>query len=364
MKFFQKVLQRAVQQDASDIHLKVGSPPYLRVDGQLFPQDSEALVPEMMDEILAVLLSDTQHKYFLKRGEIDLSYTEKGVGRFRVNVYRQRGNISVVLRRIKAKILSFDQLNLPEATLKFAEFMRGLVIITGTTGSGKSTTLAAIIDHINDHRQCHVVSIEDPIEYIHNDRKAVVSQREVTIDTESFGAALKSVMRQDPDVILIGEMRDLETFRAAISAAETGHLVFSTLHTTNVMQTIDRIIDLYPSNEQDQIRAQLSINLRAIMCMRLMARADGTGRVPACEIMFMTPGARKLIKDNRVNQLPTAIQQSREDGSQSFNDSLYQLIKNRFITVDDGMLASDNPEELNMMIQGIRLSQSRGGIFR
>ena len=361
---FVKLLQRAVQKDASDIHLKSGSQPYLRIDGEMTQTGMDPIQAEGLSQILDLILSDEQKKYFSRRGEIDLSFTEKGVGRFRVNVFRQRGTVSVVMRRIKTKILSFDQLHLPPVTVRFATMQRGLVIITGTTGSGKSTTLASIVDYINDHRRCHVVTIEDPIEYIHNDRKAVINQREITIDTENFASALKAVMRQDPDVILVGEMRDLETFMAAISAAETGHLVFSTLHTTNVLQTVDRIIDLFPSNQHDQVRSALAINLRAMMCMRLLPRADGVGRVPACEILFNTPAARKLIKDNRIAQLEMAIQQGREEGMQSFNDSLYDLIRTGLITVDTGMEISDNPEDLNMLLQGIRLSSKRGGILK
>lgn len=361
---FIKLLQKAVQKDASDIHLKTGSPPYYRVDGEMTTEGGDTLNKEDMDNILHILLSKEQLVHFLKHGEVDLSYTEKGVGRFRVNVFRQRGTVSMVMRRIKTKILSFEQLYLPPQTVRFATMMRGLVLITGTTGSGKSTTLASVIDYINDHRRCHVVTIEDPIEYIHNDRKAVINQREIAIDTRDFSTALKAVMRQDPDVILVGEMRDLETFQAAISAAETGHLVFSTLHTTNVIQTIDRIIDLFPTSQHDQVRSQLAINLRALMCMRLLPRIDGGGRVPCCEILFTNPAVRALIKENRVNQLGMAIQQGRESGMQSFNDSLHELLKQKLIAEAVAMDMSDNPEELKMMLQGIRLSSKQGGLLR
>lgn len=360
---FMKLLQRAVQKDASDVHLKTGSQPYFRVDGELMAQEGEPIHREHMDGFLDELLTDEQKKFFSKRGEIDLSYTEKGVGRFRVNIFRQRGSVSIVMRRIKTKILNFEQLYLPPSVESFAKMQRGLILITGTTGSGKSTTLASIIDYINDNRRCHVVTIEDPIEYVHYDRMAVINQREITIDTQDFSSALRSMMRQDPDVILVGEMRDIETFQAAISAAETGHLVFSTLHTTNAMQTVDRIVDLYPSNQHDQVRSALAINLRAIMCMRLLPRKDGGGRVPVCEIMFNTPSVRKLVKDNRVAQIPVAIQQGREAGMQTFNDSLYDLTRKGLISLDVALEASDNPEELQMLIAGIRLSSSRGGIL-
>jgi len=360
---FVRLLQRAVQKDASDIHMKTGSPPYFRVDGVLAPQNEDALQAEDIDAVLGIVLNDAQQGYFDKRGEIDLAFTEKGVGRFRVNVFRQRGTVSLVMRRIKTRILTFDQLHLPKAIVRMANLTRGLVLITGTTGSGKSTTLAAMVEHINAHRKCHVVTIEDPVEYLHTDREAVINQREINIDTKDFSSALRSVMRQDPDVILVGEMRDIETFQAAISAAETGHLVFSTLHTTNVMMTIDRIIDLFPSNQHDQVRSQLSLNLRATMSMRLLPRKDGKGRVPACEVMFATPVVRMLIKDNRVAQIEAAIHQGREEGMQTFNDSLYDLIKRDFISQEVGMDYSDNPDELQMLLQGIRLSTKRGGIL-
>ncbi len=361
---FIKILQKAVQMDASDIHLKTSGPPVLRIDGIVEPQGDQPMTAEDIDAVVDILLTEGQKRLFLKRGEIDLAFNEKGVGRFRVNVFRQRGTVSIVMRRIKTKILNFDQLNLPTAVERLARTFRGLVLVTGTTGSGKSTTLAAIIDFINTFRKCHIVTIEDPIEFVHNDKRAIINQREVTIDTQDFSSAMKVVMRQDPDVILVGEMRDLETFQAAVSAAETGHLVYSTLHTTNAMQTIDRILDLFPSNQQDQVRSQLSLNLAAIMSLRLIQRADGNGRVPAVELLFATPSVRKLIKENRIAQLEQAIQQGREDGMQSFNDSLYELVQNKLVNIEEAMNISSNPEELNMMLQGIRLSSKRGGILK
>jgi twitching motility protein PilT len=360
---FNKILYGSVQKDASDIHMKTGSPVYYRVDGQLFSQGGTPLGSEDIETVLGLMLGSSQLARFKKRGEVDLAYTQKGIGRFRVNVFRQRGGVSIVMRRIKTKILNFEQLHLPTGVESFADMSRGLVLITGTTGSGKSTTLAAVIDAINASRRCHIVTVEDPIEYLHQDKLAVVNQREINIDTQSFSAALTAAMRQDPDVILVGEMRDLETFQAAISATETGHLVFSTLHTSNVMQTIDRIIDLFPANQHDQIRSQLSLNLRAILCQRLLPRADGTGRVPCCELAVVTPAVRKLIKENRITQIEIAIQQGREEGMQTFNDSLYGLLKARLITLETALGMSDNPEELNMMLKGINLNQKRGGIL-
>jgi twitching motility protein PilT len=343
--------------------MKSGSPVYYRVDGELMPQEGPPLSTEDIESVIGIMLGGSQQARFKKRGEVDLAYTQKGIGRFRVNAFRQRGAVSVVMRRIKTKILNYEQLHLPMGVERFADMSRGLILITGTTGSGKSTTLATIIDSINSSRRCHIVTIEDPIEYLHQDKMAVVNQREISIDTMNFSSALKSAMRQDPDVILVGEMRDLETFQAAISAAETGHLVFSTLHTSNVMQTIDRIVDLFPPNQHDQIRSQLSLNVKAILCQRLLPRADGVGRVPCCELAFVTPAVRKLIKENRSIQIELAIQQGREEGMQTFNDSLYSLVKAKLITLDVAMSISDNSEELNMMLQGINLNQKRGGIL-
>lgn len=361
---FIKLLQRAIQKDASDIHLKTDSPPFFRVDGDMRRQPDDPIVQEQMEAIVTMMLSDEQLKQFLRKGEIDLSFSQKGVGRFRVNMFRQRGTVSLVMRRIKTKILDFKQLHLPDSVERFAQMVRGLVLITGTTGSGKSTTLASMIDYINDTRRCHIITVEDPIEYVHQDKQSVVNQREVSIDTADFQTALRAAMREDPDVILIGEMRDVETFQAAVTASETGHLVFSTLHTTNVIQTIDRIVDLFPTTQQDQVRSALATQLRAIMCMRLLPRADGNGRVPACELMFVNSAVRALIRENRVNMLGVAIQQGRESGMQTFNDSLCSLIKKGLISNDIGMEASDNPEELSMMMQGITLGSMRGGILR
>jgi twitching motility protein PilT len=361
---FLKLLQKAVQADASDLHLKTGSVPYFRVDGSILPQEGDVLGRETMEGFARVVTNEEQYKQLMKRGEVDLAFHEKGLGRFRVNAFRQRGTLSFVMRRIKSKIPSFDQLDLPHSVLRFAELQRGMCLVTGTTGSGKSTTLASIVDYINQNRRCHIVTIEDPIEYVHPDKLAVVNQREINIDTMDFASALKAVMRQDPDVILVGEMRDVETFGAAISAAETGHLVFSTLHTTNVMQTVDRIIDLFPSNQHDQVRSALATQLKAIMCMRLLPRAGGLGRVPTCEVMFMNSAIKVLIKENRIAQIPMAIQQGAEAGMQSFNDSLHGLIKRGLIAEAVGMEASDNAEELKMMLQGINLSSRRGGILR
>ncbi|MFA6240615.1 MAG: type IV pilus twitching motility protein PilT [Candidatus Hydrogenedentales bacterium] len=362
MTLLQQLLQRAVEKNASDIHIKTGRPPCFRIDGEMVPR-KRAMSAEDVDGILSCMLTESQKATLRRRGEVDLAHQDPDFGRFRVNAFRQRGSISVVMRRIKNDIPNFEELHLPSAVERFTHLARGLVLITGTTGSGKSTTLAAVIDYINATRKCHIVTVEDPIEYTHKDKLSVVNQREVRIDTESFSTALRAAMRQDPDVILVGEMRDLDTFQAAITASETGHLVFSTLHTADVMQTIDRIVDLFPSNQQDQVRSQLSLNLKAIMCQRLLPRASGVGRVPACEVMFNTPAVQKLIKDNRINKIPLAVQQGREEGMQSFNDSLYSLIKGKLITQETATDVSDNSAELQLMLQGIKLGQMRGGLL-
>lgn len=362
MSLIEQLLQRAIDKDASDVHIKCDGPPYFRVDGELVPRKRDISTAEVQS-IIDELLNAKQKEHLEEHGEVDLAYSHPRLGRFRVNIFHQRGTNSMVMRRIKSVIPGFEELHLPPAIERLTRLHRGLVLITGTTGSGKSTSLASIIDYINERRKCHIVTIEDPIEYTHRDKQGVVNQREINIDTTSFSSALRAVMRQDPDVILVGEMRDLDTFQAAISATETGHLVFTTLHTTNAMQTVDRIVDLFPTNQQDQVRSQLSMNLKAIVCQRLLPRASGTGRVPACEVLYVSPGVQKLIKENRLDKIPTAIQQGREDGSQSFNDSLYALIKAKLITLEVAVEVSDNPAQLNLMMQGITLAQMRGGIL-
>jgi twitching motility protein PilT len=360
----EKLLGYAVKHGASDVHLTVGSPPACRIDGtirfigddHLSPDDTLRFAREMMD--------DKKFDHFEECGDMDLAHSVPGLGRFRVNCLMQRGSAGVVMRHVKAKVPNFDDLHLPPGFNDIANLPRGMVLITGTTGSGKSTSLAAVIDKINQEKRLHVVTLEDPIEFLYVNKKSIISQREIGIDTNDFTTALRAAMREDPDVILIGEMRDGETFQACISAAETGHLVFSTLHTTNVMLTIDRILDLFPSDQQDQVRSQLSLQLRATVAQRLIPTKDGNGRVPACEVMFMNPGIASLIKENNVKQIPNAIAGGTEDNMQTFNMSLASHIKGGLITEEEGMWWSDNPEELKMNLQGIFLSQGRGGILK
>lgn len=360
----QKILSYAIKNGASDIHLTVGSPPAVRIDGVIRFIEADNLTPDMTEEYAREIMNERQWHTFEESGDMDVAHGVAGLGRFRVNILRQRGSIGIVMRHVKSKILDFNTLHLPPAMEKIADLARGLVLITGTTGSGKSTTLASLIDWINQRKRFHIVTLEDPIEFLHQNKKSIITQREMHIDTMDFSKALRAAMREDPDVILVGEMRDAETFQAAISAAETGHLVFSTLHTTNVMLTIDRILDMFPANMHHQVRSQLALQVRACVSQRLIIGADGKGRVPAVEIMFTNPGIQQLIRENELKQIPVALVAGQEAGMQTFNMSLARHIKAGLIKEEDAMWNSDNPEELKMNLQGIYLSQSRGGILK
>ena len=358
------ILEDAVARGASDVHLAVGSPPAYRIDGQIVFVGDGTLKPDDTSEVIKQFMAPHQRQDFETQSEYDLAVSISGVGRFRTNVFRQRGVVGVVFRHVRGNIRNFEELNLPPVMEQIAQLRRGLVLITGTTGSGKSTTLASAVDHINRTRQCHILTLEDPIEFLHTNNKSIVTQREIAIDTQDFMGALRSALREDPDVILIGEMRDTETFQAAISAAETGHLVFSTLHTTNVMMTIDRIVDLFPSTQHDQVRAALAMQLKASVAMRLLPKKDEDGRVPAVEVMLANPAIAGLIRDNNIRRIPTAVLSGKEEGMQSFNMSLADLVKKELVDEEEAMLWSDNPEELRMNLQGIFLSQhTRGGIL-
>lgn len=359
------VLSYALEHGASDVHLKSGRPPAMRVDGRLQFTKYDTLTRADMLQILETILGPEGRDRFLHTGDADHALAMPGVGRYRVNCFRQRGTVAVILRYVKSKIPTFSELNLPiKAMERIVSLPRGLVLITGTTSSGKSTTLAALLDRINEEREGHIVTLEDPIEYPHADKKCSVCQREVSIDTKDFKTGLRALMREDPNVILIGEMRDVETFQTCIGAAETGHLVLSTLHTTNVMMTIDRILDLFPANQQDQIRSQLALQLQAVVSQRLLPMAGGKGRVPAVEVMFNNPGIALLIRDNEIRQIPTAIAAGVDVGMQSFNRCLTDLVRRRMIDEDVAEWASDNPEELKMNLQGIFTSRDRGGILK
>jgi twitching motility protein PilT len=358
------ILTFAVKNGASDVHLTVGSPPAVRIDGTIRFLEGDMLTPRDTLAFLDEMLAADQKERFLRSGDFDIAYGVSGLGRFRVNMLRQRGSVGIIMRHVKGKVHDFRSLHLPPALEKISDMKRGLILITGTTGSGKSTTLASIIDWINQRYSYHIVTLEDPIEYLHTNKKSIITQREISIDTHDFQMALRAAMREDPDVILVGEMRDAETFQAAISAAETGHLVFSTMHTTNAMLTMDRILDMFPSTQHDQVRSQVALQLRACVAQRLLATAGGKGRIPAIEIMFNSPAIAALIRENNLKQIPLAISGGKEDGMQTFNMSLVGLVKQGLITEEEATFASDNADELKMNLQGIYLSQGRGGILK
>jgi twitching motility protein PilT len=337
----------------------------VRIHGEICFAGEIPLTQEHMLSYLDEMMTPAEKDDFLAIGDADLAFSMPDVGRFRVNCLKQRGTIAIIMRHVKGKIPDPNTLNLPmDAIRRVVNIRRGLVLVTGTTGSGKSTTLAGIIDLINRTRSEHIVTLEDPIEFLHEDQKSSVIQREVAIDTKDFKTALRALMREDPDVILIGEMRDHETFQACISASETGHLVFSTLHTTNAMLTIDRIMDLFPPDQQYQVRSQLALQLRVIIAQRLLPAADGAGRVPAVEVLFNNGTIAQIIRENNIKLIPGVIAGGKEDGMQTFNMSLADLCNRSIITEEDALTASDNPDELKMNMRGIFLSQGRGGILK
>ncbi len=353
------LLKIAVERKASDIHLKVGSHPIIRVDGQLEPlQDLKRLMQEDTVAMAFSIMNARQKQRFKEELEIDIAYSVPGLGRFRCAIFQQRGSVGLVLRVIPARIFSIRELMLPTVLERISEEGRGLVLCTGTTGSGKSTTLAAMIDHINSGRSEHVITVEDPIEFLHRDKRSLVNQREIDVDTRAFAGALRSALRQDPDVILVGEMRDYETIETALLAAETGHLVFSTLHTLDATETINRIISVFPPHHQKQIRIQLSQVLKAIVSLRLVPRADGIGRVPAVEVLVTTPYIRECIENKEKTKFireQIALGTS-QYGMQTFDQSLFQLYKNGLITLDEALRRASNPDEFRLKIQGVQFT--------
>ncbi|HEY1250338.1 MAG TPA: type IV pilus twitching motility protein PilT [Thermoanaerobaculia bacterium] len=351
------LLKIAVERKASDLHLKVGAFPIIRVDGTLIPlADMRRLMQEDTIAMAFSIMSARQKEKFKNNFEIDIAYNVPNLGRFRCNIFQQRGTVGLVLRVIPAKILSIKELLLPPVLEKICQEQRGLVLCTGTTGSGKSTSLAAMIDHINATRNEHVMTVEDPIEFLHRDKKSIVNQREVDVDTKGFSLALRSALRQDPDVILVGEMRDYETIETALTAAETGHLVFSTLHTLDATETINRIIAVFPPHQQKQIRLQLGAVLKAVISLRLMPRADGLGRVPAAEVLIRTNYVRECIENKeKTKYIKDAIQQGTSQyGMQTFDQSLYSLYKSGLITLEEALKRATNPNEFKLKIQGIQ----------
>jgi twitching motility protein PilT len=345
------MLKQTVELQGSDLHLSIGSPPQVRVHGELQRLDYPDLTPTETKSLSYAVLTDAQKKRFEEQLELDFSFGIRGVARFRCNMFNQRGAVGAVYRQIPERIRPFEELGLPAVLAKMAERPRGLVLVTGPTGSGKSTTLAAMIDKINAERHGHILTVEDPIEYLHQHKKCLINQRELHSDTHSFTAALRAALREDPDVVLIGEMRDLETVESALRIAETGHLTFGTLHTNSASSTINRIIDVFPSHQQSQIRTQLSLVIEGIVCQALLPRADGKGRVVSLEILVPTAGIRNLIREDKVHQIYSAMQTGQEKlGMQTMNQSLATLYFRRLITLETAMQSSSNREELQEMI--------------
>jgi twitching motility protein PilT len=351
-----ELLRKAHALDASDLHIKVGSPPILRIYGELAPLTSEKkLSHEDATNIALAVMTPSQADIFKRKNDIDLASCP-GLGRFRCNVFMQRGTVGIVFRLIPMKIPTIDELMLPETIKKISMEQRGLILVTGTTGSGKSTTLAAMIDLINSHRTEHIITIEDPIEYLHRDKKSIINQREIGSDTESFSKALRQALRQDPDVILVGEMRDFETIQTSLVAAETGHLVLSTLHTIDATETVNRIITVFPPYQHKQVRMQLSSILKAIISMRLMPKADGKGRVPAVEVLVATATVKDCILDpDKTKTIPDAIQQGAiHYGMQTFDQSLFSLFKSGLITYEEALRRATNPDDFILKVKGIQ----------
>ena len=350
------LLAIVMERKASDLHLKVGNYPHLRIDGELVPLAEFARInPEDMLSMAFSMMNNRQKQKLKDTSELDLAYGVAGIGRFRVSIFQQRGNVGIVMRAIPTKIRSLDELNLPPVVDRICDESRGLVLVTGVTGSGKSTTLASMIDRINSSRAEHIITIEDPIEFLHRDKKGFVNQREVEVDTASFATALRGSLRQDPDVILVGEMRDQETIATALHAAETGHMVFSTLHTLDAVETINRIIAVFGPMEQKQIRLQLSATLRSIVSQRLVKRSDGPGRVPAVEVMISTAYIRECITvPEKTAQIRDLIAQGGSQyGMQTFDQSLFQLLKNGLISMETALENASNPDDFKLKISGV-----------
>lgn len=348
----ENLLEYVVKQDASDLHLTVGVPPMVRVDGSLHPVPGmPPLTAQEVEKLIFSVVDEVQKDILLKDMEVDFSFAFGDIARFRANAYHQKGNLGLALRLIPTKIRTIEDLGLPKIVNNFADFPRGLVLVTGPTGSGKSTTLAAMVDKINREKSLHIITVEDPIEYTHNHNKSVIEQREVHYDTRSFAAALRSVLREDPDVVLIGEMRDLETIAAAITIAETGHLVLATLHTNNAAQSVDRMIDVFPPHQQQQIRVQLSNILQAIVSQRLLP-AIGGGRIAAAEILVANPAVRNIIREGKTHQLDAVIQTGGEEGMQTMDKTLSSLVKTGKITLEQAKGFAIDVKELERLTHG------------
>ena len=357
------ILNVAVKGKASDVHLKAGVPPILRVHGSLVPiKNHERLAPDEIARAALRIMNDAQKEAFKNNHQIDLAYSVPGLGRFRVNVFQQRGAVGIVLRVIPIKIQTFEELNLPKVLETVANEMRGLVLVTGVTGSGKSTTLAAVLDYINNHKSCHVISAEDPIEFLHRDKRCIINQREIGVDAIGFSEALRGALRQDPDIIMVGEMRDLETIEIALTAAETGHLVLSTLHTIDALGTVNRIVSVFPPYQQKQIRIQLAGVIKAIISQRLMPTKDGHGRVPAVEIMVTTARIRECIEDKeKTKDIADAISKGYTTyGMQTFDQSIMSLLNKGLISYEEALRQASNPADFALKFKGVSGTSDMG----
>lgn len=358
MELFHRILQTGIQGGASDVHVKIGAPVIFRINRQLIAIECPYPTEEWMNKIVENIVPRHARKTLEEEREIDFSYFLPGVGRFRTNLFQQRGQFCLAMRYVKTQVPSFEELGLLPVLKTIAESPRGIVLLSGSTGCGKSTTLAAMIEHINANSKKHIITLEDPIEFVFEDNQSVIEQREVSLDTISFEAGLKHILRQDPDIIMIGEMRDAISFTAAMSAADTGHLVLSTLHTTTSAQSITRILDFFKADEREQIRRQLAGTLQAVVCQRMVTTLSGSV-TPALEIMINTPTVRKLIEENRLDKLPAAIETGVDDGMLNFNQSLFQLVKDRKITEKEALAKASNPQALEMNFKGIFLDEGR-----
>lgn len=355
-----ELLKITVERKASDLHLTVGLPPMLRLSGKLIPTEFNRLMPDDTKRLIYSILNDKQKEKFEKTWELDCSHGVRGFGRFRVNVFRQRGVVGASLRSISSTVPSMQELNLPSIINTLVLKPHGLILVTGATGVGKSTTIACMIDLINSEKNSHIITIEDPIEYIHPHKKSMINQRELWQDTQSWGNALKGTLREDPDVILVGEMRDIDTIAGTLIAAETGHLVFSTLHTSDASQTVDRIVDIFPPHQQQQTRIQLASVLDAVFSQQLIPHASGVGRVPAIEILIATPAVRSLIREGKTHQIYNSIQTGSKFGMRTMEQALFELWQSKQVTEDDVLNHSIHPEELKRMIESAASNSSSG----
>lgn len=358
MEMFQRILRTAVEGGASDVHLKIGTPVIFRINRELVAVDSPFPTVDWMNKIVEAITPEHLMKRLKDEREIDFSYYVPNIGRFRTNLFQQRSQWCLAMRFVKTLVPSFEELGLLEQIKKIAESPRGIVLVAGSTGCGKSTTLAAMVEHINNNFKKHLITLEDPVEYAFEDNQSVIEQREIGLDTLSYHHALKNILRQDPDIIMIGEMRDAISFTAAMSAADTGHLVLSTMHTTNASQSITRILDFFKAEEREQIRRQLAGTLRGVVCQRMVGTVDGK-LAPAFEILLNTPVVRKLLEENRLDKLPAAIETGGDDGMLTFNQSLFNLVKSGRVTEKEALAKATNPQALEMNFKGIFLDEGR-----